>query len=79
MMLYSLKDCKAASFNLPFAKVNDQLAVRDVRIAVNSPERSPLSACPEDFELWCLGDFNETTGEVVSDVRFVVNLREVKE
>lgn len=33
---------------------------------------------PEDFELWCLGSYDDVTGQLVSDCKFVVNAMSVK-
>lgn len=63
LKLYSIKDTKGA-FMVPFVNQNDSLAVREVKTIVNGQKGSPVTLYPEDFELWCIGTFDEVTGIV---------------
>lgn len=70
--IYSIKDTKGAFLD-PVLADNDALAVRNVKTAVNGQKGSLLAMYPEDFELWCIGDFDETTGLIVpGELRCVV-------
>lgn len=65
-VICSVFDLKAAVFATPFYAPNVSVAVRDFANAVNDPAVS-ISKNPEDFSLYYLGDFEDTTG--VFDVR----------
>lgn len=78
MKLYSVKDVKAASYFRPFPSVNDQVAIRDLKTLVNTNE-SEVAKYPEDYELWFLGEFDEKTGVITSDLKFLVNCADLKE
>lgn len=48
------------------------LYCRSIAPVVN--DRNPqnlLHTCPEDFDLYCLGEFDQNTGEIVSAVEFI--------
>lgn len=61
MKLYSIRDSKASAFNLPFFNKTHGEAERNFRELVND-EKSFPSKYPEDFDLYCLGSFDEHTG-----------------
>ena len=61
LKLYSIKDTKGA-FGAPFLAQNDALAVRSVKTYINGQKGSPEALYPEDFELWCIGSFDDYTG-----------------
>lgn len=64
LKVYSIKDVKGA-FGAPFIALNDQLAVRNVKTIVNGQKGSDWNLYSEDFELWCIGDFDEVTGTLI--------------
>lgn len=63
--LYAIYDKKACSYNTPFYCKTNGIAVRIFADLV-SDTSSVVSRHPEDFELYCLGEFNEDTGETTS-------------
>lgn len=77
MKLYSIKDVKAGFMTIMLFK-NDALAKRAYASGLKMPE-SMLSHNPEDFELWCLGEYDQDSGIITSDVRFVCNANSVGE
>lgn len=61
--IYSVYDEKAEDFSPPFFQQNDRLAMRMLQEGMKG--NSMLGAYPEDFKLYCLGEFNSGTGKVV--------------
>lgn len=64
MKLYTLYDSKAASGANPFTAVNDDTAMRNLAQAVNDVRSGNLYHCPEDFVLYCLGEWSPETMEI---------------
>ena len=62
---YSIRDLKGEMFNPPFYQKTHGEAERTFRTLV-SDEKSTLHKYPEDFELFCLGEFNDQTGRFQS-------------
>lgn len=60
--VYSLRDSKAGTFSRPFMKLSQAEAVRDFTQLARDPS-SQVSAFPEDFDLYHLGEFNDETGK----------------
>lgn len=61
--MYSLRDSKAESFGNPFYALNDTVASRMVLIAARDPN-SLLNCDPKSFDLYCLGSFDDSTGQI---------------
>lgn len=59
--LYSIYDSITESFSFPFHALNENDAIRAVRLAAG--EGSKLSNSPSDFTLYFLGSFNDTDGQ----------------
>ena len=74
--LYSIKDTKVGFMN-PFVSNNDGVAIRTFTNGANEPEKNAINTNPEDKELWCLGEFDDQTGELVSNVKFMVKANDV--
>lgn len=72
MKLYANFDRVAGVYDAPIPMPNDSYAKRAVSEAIvhHKVSASQLS----DFALYCLGDYNQETGEIVGEVRFVINL-----
>lgn len=62
--IYSLFDDKAKSFATPFFMHNDDVAKRAVQGATMD-RQSVVSAHPEDFQLFCLGYFDDQKGMII--------------
>lgn len=60
--IYSVKDLKGQAFMNQFKAVSDAQAARDFETVSNDPE-SMFYKYPEDFELWKLAVFEDSTGE----------------
>lgn len=71
MYIYSLKDVKSGFLSLLVLN-NDELAKRSYR-SILSDTGSVIGQHPEDFELWCLGEYDTDSGVIKSDVRFVAS------
>lgn len=69
MKLYSIKDTKN-KFMRPFEEVNDDMAIRTLK-AIANDKNTQIGMFPEDFELWCVGSFNEETAELTSEITFL--------
>lgn len=65
--VYSIRDMKAGSFMAPFFLHNDEVAKRAAREAVRDPQ-SNFSKYPEDFTLFRIGIFDDSTGLVEPEV-----------
>lgn len=72
MRLYAVKDIKAAKFDRPFPLINDQVCIRSFRVMCNNKE-TEFGQYPEDYDLYLVGELNEDTGELVSNVQFITN------
>ncbi len=74
--VYCIKDKKAGFFlNHIMIFDNDEVAKRGLyetyKNACDNSPHSPLSAYPEDFELFRIGYFDTVSGEIDSDVNFI--------
>lgn len=70
--LYALKDVKSGFMSILVLK-NDELAKRSYKNMLADPTPSLVNQNPEDFELWCLGSYDQDSGIIISDVRFVAS------
>lgn len=72
--IYSIKDDKAGIFiGLDF-QPNDEVFVRNVRTMLNYGKDTDIHKYPQDYSVFCLGEFDNCTGEFVSNVRFICNV-----
>lgn len=58
---YSVYDESTEAFGIPFFFVNDRTAERSFGILVNDPQ-SMISKYPQDYSLYCFGQFDDSTG-----------------
>lgn len=68
--LYAIKDNKIGFLNAPFIAPNNAAAIRmfgDTVINVDTL----LNKHPEDYELYALGEMDENTGELFSEVKYL--------
>lgn len=61
LKVFSIRDGKAEYFGNPFFQVTHGEAERSFRTAVNDP-KTTFSQFPEDFDMFYLGDFDNSTG-----------------
>lgn len=59
---FSIFDAKAAAFAQPFYAANNAVAIRMFQQVVNDRD-TVISQHPEDFSLFCVGEFNDADGE----------------
>ena len=62
MKMFSIYDHKAKAYQLPFYLRQSGEALREFSDLVND-EKSRVIKHPEDYTLFLLGEFDETTGE----------------
>lgn len=70
--LYAIYDTKAAAYVSPFFEVNNAVAMRRFEDLVNDP-RSPIAKHSEDYILFGIGQFDDSTG-VIAPLPAPVNL-----
>ena len=76
--IYSVKDVKMG-FMTPIYQKNDAVAVRDLSNVVNDKtNKTFISENYEDVELYKLGEFDEETGEIIPEVKFIIAARDCK-
>lgn len=63
--VFSIRDAKAEIFHTPFYKATDRDAERDFKHAVND-KQTKLNEYPEDFDLYCLGTYEDRDGKFQS-------------
>lgn len=78
---FSVFDSKAGAFGQPFFAFNPAIAQRMVAVSVRDGE-SFLSKFPQDYSLYHIGSFDDSTGELAGHppvaVCNLVSLREDK-
>lgn len=65
MKIYSIRDKKLQSFNMPFVAENEVVATRQFGILAKDPA-AQLSHYADDFDLYELGEFEPTTGKLTA-------------
>lgn len=81
-IIVSVKDTAAQAFGRPVFVPAVPVAVRSFRDEVNRKDSSEdLARHPEDFELYELGSFDDSTGvvEVLETPRLVARAKDLKE
>lgn len=79
LKIYAVKDVKVGNYSsTPFMLDNDDVAVRAFKTAINSNNGSQVSEYYEDMQLWRLGEFDDKTGVITSEVEFIANGPDVK-
>lgn len=73
MKLYAIRDLKANAFADPFHMPNDVIAARAVA-AAKADSSTLLHKFPEDYQLWCLGDYNTETGQISEASVLICNI-----
>lgn len=62
--MYSVYDIKAESYGRPYIIGTHAEAIREFSRAVNQ-EKSVFGANPEDYSLHYIGNFNQTSGQLI--------------
>lgn len=79
--VYSIKDTKTA-FLSPTYSHSDETVLREYKFMLNegfSPSTNFVARNYRDCELWQVGSFDDITGELVPELRFVARLQDLKE
>lgn len=76
--IFTIYDNKAKAYLPPFFSQNTATAIREVEQAVNNPDHG-LHVHAEDYGLFELGEFHESSGKIESEMPVhVLNLIELK-
>lgn len=62
--IYAIYDSKATMYAPPFFVNNDEVAKRTLCHTFANVGRCPLTEYPGDFSLFCIGEFDEDTGDI---------------
>ena len=60
---YTIYDKAAKAFNTPFFMHNKALAIRAFEDNVNSQEENNITKHPEQFSLFCLGEYDDSKAQ----------------
>lgn len=77
LKIYAIKDTKVG-FMQPFYQANNAVAIRSFTNAVNAEQTNNINQNLDDMELWHLGEFNDDTGEIKSDIQYLCKANDVK-
>jgi hypothetical protein len=66
--VYSIFDSAAKAYTSPFFMHNDGLAIRAFQDNVNAEQENNISKHPDHFTLFKIGEFDDVTGEIKTDV-----------
>jgi hypothetical protein len=79
MRVYSVKDQKAEFFMSPFIQRNKGEAIRGLEQAGKDP-KSLIHSSPVDFDLFELGEWDDTTGSIVphESPEHVINAKDIQ-
>ena len=66
LSVYSIHDSAAKAFIQPFFMHNDGLAIRAFQGNVNSKEPNNISEHPDQFTLYKIGEFDDSTGQIIT-------------
>ena len=66
--VYSIFDSAAKAYTSPFFMHNDGLAIRAFQDNVNAEQENNISKHPDQFTLFKIGEFDDSTGEIKTDV-----------
>jgi len=61
LTMYALRDAKAGVYLQPFFKLTEPEAVREIVRLTRDPQ-SMVSIFPEDYDLYQIGEYADTTG-----------------
>lgn len=74
MKLYAFKDVKIG-FMEPFLQHNDETAIRVFKITLDDEDPTNqhlMRKYKHDIELWKLGEYDETTGDIIPDKQYLI-------
>jgi hypothetical protein len=76
LQMFAIKDDKVDSFNTPFTVPHETHAIRNVK-SMLIHEHNSITEYPEDFSLYHIGCFDDTTGRILPNDTpvHIVNLK----
>lgn len=63
--VYTVLDCKAASYSRPLVEDSDASAVRMIASVIRDGDNM-MSRYPGDYSLWCIGEWDDQSGELTA-------------
>lgn len=78
---YSIRDRLMGIYLAPFTSRGDVDAVRQVKMSFSNPEirHTPIYASSHDYDLFCVGSFDDESGEVSTIIPILIsNLEKLK-
>lgn len=77
--LYCLRDAATCSYGMVSQFANDRAATRAYALNVKrgNGQLDLMIANPGDFSLYCLGGFDDDTGEVKAELRLICNFSDI--
>jgi len=76
--LFTIKDVKTSAFRQIFMFEHKNAAIRAFRTSVND-EGTEMALYPSDFELYSIGEFNKTNGDLKAyPPQFIISGMELK-
>ena len=73
--MYVIFDSKAQVYNKPFYLVNDQVAIRAAQDLMITGSDSQIRNHPEDFTMFKVGEYDDTTAQIKPYNEFTVMCR----
>ena len=70
--LYAVKDT-LVGFSQPFPMQNEAVALRSFSGAASSPQQNNVNTNPEHKQLWYIGTFDDVSGALVANPRYVAD------
>jgi hypothetical protein len=64
LKIYSIYDSAANAYMQPFFMHNDGIAIRAFQDNVNSKEENNISQHPDQFTLFCIGEYDDSNGQI---------------
>lgn len=65
---FAIRDAKSETYSLPFFQLNNALALRSFIDLANDPD-SNVARHPEDYSLFHIGEFDDSTSALVAAVQ----------
>lgn len=79
ILIFSIKDSKTGGFDKPFSAAHVEQVIRSLKSSFSSPRPGDnYNEFPEDYSLWMVGEFNQSTGEITPCDSHVINFIDIK-
>ena len=78
LKMFAVKDTVQGELMNPFLLRNEQEATRTFAAAVNSGKDNNICIYYKDMQLFSLGEYDSTTGEITSKVDYICSGTDVK-